>query len=144
MFNIFSHLLAAKGLKSTWDQLGNISAAIDYLKKVKKKVTTTMNSTYQSTTHTKPDTTHLIWRITEKAQAEVFEKFIKNQAGNLRIITNSNVVRSGEKKLKSSSITSFNKKIMAMKSGQSFYALELKMDTLPKPAYGTTSKDSGE
>lgn len=103
-----------------------------------------MNTAYQGTTHTKADTTHLVWRVFEKAQAEAFEKFIKNRPGNSRMILVLNVLLSGEKKLKSSTLATFNKKIIAMKNGKALPS-ELDTDTLPPPAFAPlVSEDSGE
>lgn len=104
-----------------------------------------MNTSYQSTTHTKADTSHLVWRVAEKAQAESFERFIKQRPGNSTMVANCDTLALGERKLKSSSVATFNKKITAMKNGHLYSGpMELDVDTLPKPAYGTTTRAEGD
>ncbi|KAJ7639893.1 hypothetical protein B0H17DRAFT_1216787 [Mycena rosella] len=56
-------LLHAKGMSSTWDRLGNISAAIVHLQRVKKKVSAALDGAYKNTGHSTPDTSHLVWRV---------------------------------------------------------------------------------
>ncbi|KAF8182200.1 hypothetical protein K438DRAFT_1937848 [Mycena galopus ATCC 62051] len=53
-------LLQAKGMNSTWDRLGNISAAILHLQYVKKPIVTALNSVHTSAGHTnlKPRTSY--------------------------------------------------------------------------------------
>ncbi|KAJ6585348.1 hypothetical protein B0H19DRAFT_1250196 [Mycena capillaripes] len=52
-------LLQAKGMSSTWDRLGNVSAAIVDLQQVKKKIGEALSTAYSSIGHTTPDTSHL-------------------------------------------------------------------------------------
>ena len=89
-------------------------AAIDYLKKVKKRVAQEMSTAYRGTTHTKPDTAHLVWRVADKARDEELQKYIKNRHGNAKAVAVHDIIALGEKKLKSSSLGTFNRKIIAM------------------------------
>ncbi|KAF8957733.1 hypothetical protein BDZ97DRAFT_1669447 [Flammula alnicola] len=135
-------LLEAKGLQSTWDRLGNISAAIDYLKKVKKQVATAMSTAYQSTTHTKPDTTPLVWLIANNARDEKLQTFKKDRHGNDKVIPVLDILAVGEQKLKSSSLGTFNRKIMAMKDGHLYQPEPSEdTDTLPELALGRNLED---
>lgn len=137
-------MLNAKGFQSTWDRLGNISAAIDYIKKLKKKMSKAMGATYyQSTTHTNASTEHLAWRVADKARDEILQKFRKNRAGNSKIVPTLNTLQSGEQKLKSSSVASFNKKVMATKNGI-LVASELDDDTLPPLALSRNVVEENE
>lgn len=113
-------LLAAKGLQSTWDRLGNISASIDYLQKAKKIVAQEMSTAYQNTTHTTSDTSHLVWRIANRARDCGLQLFTRKRDGNHcgKFVTDVLVV--GEAKLKSSSLATFNKKVKAMVDGRRF------------------------
>ncbi|KAF8803591.1 hypothetical protein BYT27DRAFT_7109579, partial [Phlegmacium glaucopus] len=113
-------LLAAKGLQSTWDRLGNISAAIDYLQKAKKIVAQEMSTAYQNTTHTTPDTSHLVWRTANKARDCGLQVFTQNREGNHRGKLVTDILAEGEAKLKSSSLATFNKKVKAMVNGRRF------------------------
>ncbi|KAJ7801412.1 hypothetical protein B0H14DRAFT_2386447, partial [Mycena olivaceomarginata] len=98
-------LLQAKGLNSTWDRLGNISAAIVHLQRVKKKVAAALDAAYQNTGHTTGDTSHLVWRV---SYVTLGRKLTKN------------ILVIGEAKLRSSTLGTFNKKIMAMIEGHLF------------------------
>ncbi|KAF9525192.1 hypothetical protein CPB83DRAFT_796698 [Crepidotus variabilis] len=122
-------LLSLKGLESTWDRLGNISAAIDYLNKVKKKVSASLSSSYQSSTHTSADVSELVWKIAEKARSEEMLTFKDRREKNGRVKAVVNILAHGEAKLKSSSLGTFNKKVLAMVEGRLF---EEEVDTLPQ------------
>jgi len=127
-------LLQAKGLESTWDRLGNISAAIHYLKKLKKQVALAMSSSYQSTTHTKPNTEHLVWMIADDIRDKKLHVFTENRSGNNKVVTIPDLLDLGEKKLKSSTLTTFNRKVLAMVEGRRYNEEE---DTLPQIALAT-------
>ncbi|KAN0135293.1 hypothetical protein V8E53_006858 [Lactarius tabidus] len=75
-------LLQAKGLQSTWDHLGNISAAVDILKKLKKQVATSMKTAYQGMTHKAPKTDHLIWRVANRVRKEMLHLYKDDRIGN--------------------------------------------------------------
>ncbi|KAF7358963.1 hypothetical protein MSAN_01236700 [Mycena sanguinolenta] len=94
-------LLQAKGMTSTWDRLGNISAAIVHLQRVKKKVAEALNGAYRNTSHTTPDTSQMVFRVANKAASERLQQFAK-------------------KKINSSTLKTFNKKLTAMIEGHSF------------------------
>lgn len=135
-------LLAAKGLDSTWDQLGDISAAIDYLNKIKKKVSSTLHSSYQGSTHTPPDTSDLVWRVADKVRDDELQVFKENRHGNEKTKPVMDILTSREAKLKSSSLATFNKKISAMINGQAYKHEE---DTIPQVqlSIGTEATDDG-
>jgi aspartyl/asparaginyl beta-hydroxylase (cupin superfamily) len=122
-------LLTAKGLESTWDRLGDISAAIDYLNKIKKKVSSALSSSYQRSTHTTPDTSHLVWRVADKIRDEELQVFREKRVGNSKVKGVVDVLATGEAKLKSSSLTAFNKKISAMVKG---HVYEDEQDVIPQ------------
>jgi hypothetical protein len=122
-------LLTAKGLESTWDRLGDISAAIDYLNKIKKKVPSALSSSYQRCTHTTPDTSHLVWRVADKLRDEELQVFREKRVGNSKVKAVVDILATGEAKLKSSSLTSFNKKISAMVKG---HVYDDEQDAIPQ------------
>ncbi|KAJ7907711.1 hypothetical protein B0H13DRAFT_1879337 [Mycena leptocephala] len=64
------NLLQAKGMNSTWDRLGNISVAIVHIHDVKKTVAAALNTSYQRTGHTTPDTSHLVRKVQAKVVSE--------------------------------------------------------------------------
>ncbi|KAJ7356524.1 hypothetical protein DFH08DRAFT_921976 [Mycena albidolilacea] len=116
----FKILLQAKGLNSTWDRLGNISAAIVHLQRVKKKVAAALNAAYQNTGHTTPDTSHLVWRVQRKIAEEQLQQLQPGRSVTLGRKLTKNILVIGEAKLRSSTLGTFNKKIMAMIQGHLF------------------------
>ncbi|KAJ7714404.1 hypothetical protein B0H14DRAFT_2482402, partial [Mycena olivaceomarginata] len=104
-------LLQAKGLNSTWDRFGNMSAAIIHLQRVKKIIAAALNSVHRSNNHTTPETAHLVWRVKQRVSTEGIQQFTPTRSNNLRV---------GEAKLKSSTLATFNKKIIAMIEGHGF------------------------
>jgi hypothetical protein len=122
-------LLTAKGLESTWDRLGNISAAIDYLNKIKKKVSSALSSSYQRSTHTALDTSHLVWRVADKIRDKGLQVFREKRVGNSKVKAVIDILATGETKLKSPSLAAFNKKISAMIKG---HAYEDEQDAIPQ------------
>ncbi|KAJ7505045.1 hypothetical protein B0H11DRAFT_1709107 [Mycena galericulata] len=119
-------LLQAKGMSSTWpwDRLGNISAAIVHLQHVKKKVAAALDAAYKNTGHTTPDTAHLVWRVQQKVANEGLHEFQKGCTNNIRRKLTTDMVSVGEAKLKSSTMGTFNKKILAMIAGHGFEDLQ--------------------
>jgi hypothetical protein len=102
-------LLQAKGMDSTWDRLGNISAAIVQLQAVKKKFSTALKGSHQSTGHTTPNTALLVWRVQQKVSSEELQDFQAARTNNPRGKLTVDVLKAGEAKLKSSTLKTFNK-----------------------------------
>lgn len=73
-----------------------------------------MSAAYRGATHTKPDTAHLVWRVADKARDEELQVFRRNRHGNTKAVAVHDILTLGEKKLKSSSLGTFNRKIIAM------------------------------
>ena len=102
-----------------------------------------MSAAYQGTTHTKPDTAHLVWRVADKVRDEELQVFKKNRRGNAKAVAVHDILALGEKKLKSSSLGTFNRKIIAMVECRLYDPEHLDdTDTLPPLALGRPS-DSG-
>ena len=53
----------AKGLRSSWDRLGDISGTVIQLQNVKKQVSNALGAPYEGKTHTTPDTSALVWKV---------------------------------------------------------------------------------
>ncbi|KAF8184459.1 hypothetical protein BJ912DRAFT_927826 [Pholiota molesta] len=75
-------LLTAKGLEMTWDHLGDISSAIDYLKGVKNQVSSVMELSHKSKGHSDVDTTNLVWKVANTARDNHLQKFNANRSEN--------------------------------------------------------------
>lgn len=130
--SVLQDLLRAKGFESMWDRLGDISAAIDYLNKIKKKVASNLSTSYQGSTHTAPDTSHLVWRVADDTRNNEIQVFKKNRIGNLTVKAVVDIVATGEAKLRLSSLASFNRKVSAMVTGH-IYDGDEDDDTIPHP-----------
>ena len=99
-----------------------------------------MSTAYQGTTHTKADTTHLVWRVADKVRDEELQIFKQNRKGNGKAIAFCDILALGEQKLKSSSLATFNRKVIAM-AECCLYTSEPSedIDTLPPLAMGRPS-----
>ncbi|KAJ7199758.1 hypothetical protein GGX14DRAFT_572475 [Mycena pura] len=128
--------LKAKGMTSTWDRLGNVSASIVYLQRVKKKVAAALETAYRSTGHTTPDTSALVWRVADKVTSEGLQQFEDGRVNNASCKLTVDAMLTGEAKLKSSTLATFNKNMLLMIKGHSF---EEEEDECPTMAYGTTA-----
>ncbi|KAK7002511.1 hypothetical protein R3P38DRAFT_3326620 [Favolaschia claudopus] len=106
LIGYLKNLLRVEGLDSTWDRLGNTSAAIA--------------RTYQSTGHTTPNTSHLVWRVQAKIAEEKLQVFEAGRARNAQKKPAVDILSTGEAKLKSSTLATFNKKTAALVAGLSF------------------------
>ncbi|KAJ7664172.1 hypothetical protein B0H14DRAFT_3539822 [Mycena olivaceomarginata] len=119
-------LLQAKGLNSTWDRLGDMSAAIIHLQRVKKIIAAALNSPHHSNNHTTPEIAHLQFTPTRS----------NNPPGKLT----KDIQKVGEAKLKSSTLATFNKKIIAMIEGHGFE----EEDECPAIAFGSSEPPEEE
>lgn len=107
----------AKGLRSSWDRLGDISGAVVELQNVKKQVARALGTAYEGSTHTTPDTSPLVWKIANDVRTLGLGKYQPNRNGNLKQKLVLNLIDIGEKKLVSSSLATFNKKLSCMMAG---------------------------
>lgn len=73
-----------------------------------------MSTAYRGTTHTNPDTSHLVWRVADKVRDEELQIFKRNRRGNAKAVAVHDILSLGEKKLKSSSLATFNRKVTAL------------------------------
>jgi hypothetical protein len=129
-------LIVAKGLQSTWDHVGDISAAITYLKEIKRKTAKVLGLPHQNQGHSDVDISHLIWRIVHKLKDEGLLTFTENRHGNIKVKPVPDLLEEGAKKLKSSTLAAFNKKFKDFVAGQpdahgNEDHLDTEADTLP-------------
>lgn len=92
----------------------------------------TLSSSYQGSTHTTPDTSPLVWRIADTVRDEEIQVFKENRAGNSSVKIVVDILATGEAKLKSSSLATFNRKICAMVNGRLY---EDEEDTIPQAQF---------
>ncbi|KAF8153396.1 hypothetical protein B0H34DRAFT_662758, partial [Crassisporium funariophilum] len=124
------------GLETTWDHLGDISSAIDYLKGVKNQVLSVMELLHKSKGHSDVDTTNLVWKVANTARDNHLQEFNANRAENRCMSPIIDIIAVGEAKLKSSSLATFNKRIQGMVEGRRLtedgVEDELEVDELPR------------
>lgn len=107
----------AKGLRSSWDRLGDISGAVLQLQNVKKQVSKALGASYEGKMHTTPNTSPLVWKVAREVQELVLSKYQPGHKGNDKQKVVINLIDIGEKRLLSSSLDTFNKKLACMKAG---------------------------
>ena len=121
-----------KGLRSSWDRLGDISGAVIQLQNVKKQVLNALGASYQGKTHTTPDTSKLVWKVANKVQELMLGKYLPDHKGNDKQKLVTNLIDVGEKRLLSSTLETFNKKLACMKAGNvDELAGMIKVDEIP-------------
>jgi hypothetical protein len=107
-------LFASKGLYASWDRLAEISSALDYLQKVKKEVGIGLRG-YRSETHTTPDTSDLVWKVANNVRdTELFLCKVDRPDLPTEVTKVVNILKEGEKKLKSSSLKTFNHRLQVL------------------------------
>jgi len=121
-------MFAAKGLRSSWNRLGDISAAVDSLQNIKKQMKKAFETPHRGVTHTSPDTSSAAWRVANDIKKFAMHKVVPDRADN----TSAKLVKDtrswGEEKLISSSLATFNQKVRSLINGQ---VVEDEEDELP-------------
>ncbi|KAJ7917781.1 hypothetical protein B0H13DRAFT_1869952 [Mycena leptocephala] len=95
-----------EGVYGSWDRLANISAAIDVLDSIKTSIATSLGASYSGTGHTDVDTSDLVWRVARKARELKLNVPKVNREGK----ATPDLLVVGETALKSSTMSTFNKK----------------------------------
>ncbi|KII89519.1 hypothetical protein PLICRDRAFT_109156, partial [Plicaturopsis crispa FD-325 SS-3] len=129
----------AKGMYGSWERLGDISAAINHIQRVKKQVGSALGAKYHGRSHTTPDTSASVWKVFHKVQELNLLKFDADRDGNDATKATVDILKSGEQKLKSSTLGTFNKKLKAFHTGVSIDDNET--DELPAVAINVASND---
>lgn len=75
-------LFVAKGLYSTWEQLGSISVIVEFLQNIKKQVTVALGCPYKGISHTTPDTSDCVCKVANKVKELGLYKFEIGREGN--------------------------------------------------------------
>ncbi|KAJ8083510.1 hypothetical protein PM082_009384 [Marasmius tenuissimus] len=124
-------LFISKGVYSGWDQLGNVSAAILHLQDVKKQIRRAFNTSYQGSTHSEVDTSHLVWRIADNIRDTGLDIHTPNRLMNVKSLKDLRVC--GWNAIEHTVLPSFNGKIEASKKGSvdSEFEPEEDVDGLP-------------
>ncbi|KAJ7803074.1 hypothetical protein B0H14DRAFT_2384908, partial [Mycena olivaceomarginata] len=104
--NIDQELFASKGVYGGWDRLANISAAIDVLDSIKTSMAASLGASYNGTGHKDVDTSDLVWRVCRKARELDLNTAQVGREGK----ATPDLLAVGEAVLKSSTLSTFNKK----------------------------------
>jgi hypothetical protein len=139
--NALKTLFASKGIYSTWDRLGDISACIVELEEVKKQTCIALGISHQGTTHHTPDTSHLVWKVADKCCELDILTFQKYRVGNDKAKLQPDLLAAGESKLHSSSLGTFNKKLHGLLAGTLHAGDGIETDELPPLGLSTTTGD---
>ncbi|KIK40439.1 hypothetical protein CY34DRAFT_24807 [Suillus luteus UH-Slu-Lm8-n1] len=111
---------AAKGIYSTWDHLGDISATVDLLQNVKKQVGHKLGITYHGLTHSSPDSSASVWKVANKINELGLHQFTSEWMENDSVQPVIDTLITSEKKMKMGTIATFNRKVRSMFAGQGF------------------------
>ncbi|KIJ05902.1 hypothetical protein PAXINDRAFT_20870 [Paxillus involutus ATCC 200175] len=128
---------AAKGIYASWDRLGDISVNVDLLQNVRKQVGRALGIAYHGITHITPDMAAAINKVAHKVGELELHIFKPDRDENDSIRPVINTLATGEQKLKSSTLATFNRKVRGMIAGEGF---ELEEDELT-PASFDLSRD---
>ncbi|KAF6759188.1 hypothetical protein DFP72DRAFT_1064151 [Ephemerocybe angulata] len=110
-------LIIEKGLESTWDHVGDISAAIEHLKEIKRKIAAVLNLPHQNKGHRDVDTRSLVIRVAEKVELEGLLKCKRYRKGNAKAVPMPDLLENGTKKVRATIVT-FNQKFKDFVQGQ--------------------------
>ena len=111
-------LFAAKGIYSSWD-LDDTPAPDDLLQHVWKQVESSqaLGIAYHGLTHIIPDTDGSVQKITDKVNELAMHVVTPGRHTNTTVGPVVDALAAGEKKLKSSTLATFNKKVQSLLTG---------------------------
>ncbi|TEB38018.1 hypothetical protein FA13DRAFT_1751836 [Coprinellus micaceus] len=101
-------LIVAKGCENTWDHVGDIAAAIQSLKEIKRKMAKNLKLPHQNKGHSDVDISRLVWRVAERAEKDKLLGYTCNRQGNAKVKVRKDLLDLGAQRLQSASLTTFN------------------------------------
>ena len=102
-----------------------------------------MNLTYQNKGHNDVTTNHLVWIVANKVHEEGLHLFQEGRVGNAKVKCVVDTLASGEVKLKSSTLKTFNRKIADIVAGRMCIDSD-EVDTIPSMAVNFNHNESEE
>ncbi|KIK77060.1 hypothetical protein PAXRUDRAFT_36838 [Paxillus rubicundulus Ve08.2h10] len=118
----------AKGVYASWDRLGDISATVDLFLHVKKQVGQALGIGYHGITHITPDTSACVNKIAHKVGKLRLHQYNPLREENEEFKPVVDAFYTGEQKLKSVTLSTFNRKVKNMIAGEGW---EVEDDELP-------------
>jgi hypothetical protein len=110
-------VFTSKGVHASWDRLGDISAASNVLRATKRHLGRELKTIYHGRTHKVPDLSRSVWKVSKTATEM---NLLDSESPDDPIDTKHGVVdilETGERLLKSSTLESFNKKAHSLAAG---------------------------
>jgi hypothetical protein len=99
---------------------------------LKKRVSKSVKTSYQGSTHSDVDTSNLVWRIANKAQELQLQVKLLNRPTAFQPKPVIDLRKTGRQKFESASLAQFNKKIEEMKVG---IPVESEIDDIGPPDF---------
>jgi hypothetical protein len=115
---------------------------VDLLQDTKKQVTSALGCPYQSSSHTTPDTSDSVWKVANKMREIGLDTFKHGRDGNDTAKKVVDVMALGEKRLKSSTLATFNKKVRRLHDGFVDEDAKLDVDEVPIVAMSFDAPDN--
>lgn len=131
-------LFMAKGIYASWDRLGNLSAAINHIQTIKRQVIRTIAG-YKGSTHTSPNTTNLVLLVAKKARDNKIQIPAASRAKSIKAVTD--IRRVGHRKMETSTLATFNKKMHLTKTFGDMTELDEEEDELIVPEFTAEAED---
>jgi hypothetical protein len=107
----------------------------------KKTVQDGLQGSYKGTQHSTPSTSHLAWKVANKVQDDGLLNSELKRNGNESAMLVDNLLRSGAKKLQSSTLHTFNKRTQGFIRGHQIDFVE--DESLPLPNFLFDRVDEG-
>ena len=115
---------------------------MDLLQDTKTQVTSALGCPYQSSSHTTPDTSDSVWKVANKMREIGLDTFKPGRDGNDIAKKVVDIMALGEKRLKSSTLATFNKKVRRLHDGFVDEDAELDVDEVPVVAMSFDAPDN--
>jgi len=110
-------VFTSKGVHGSWDRLGDISAASNVLRATKKRLGQELKTIYRGRTHKVPDLSKSVWKVSQMAtEMGLLDAGSPDDPIDIKYGV-VDVLETGEKFLKSSTLESFNKKSRSLAAG---------------------------
>ncbi|KAF8993207.1 hypothetical protein BDZ89DRAFT_973034, partial [Hymenopellis radicata] len=124
-------------LVTTWEELSDISAAIEYFRRIKKKFASEISTAYQGTSHSIPNAKPLPWKVANKARDENLQNRVLNRSGQMK--AKMDIIKKGRETIQSTTIPTFRKKMDGARIG---LVTEEELDTVGTPEYGEAETEN--
>ena len=129
---------AAKGVYANWDHLVDISATVGLFQHVRQQVGSSLGISYHGLNVT-PDTDASVQNVAYRVNEFAMHVVTPGRKENTRIKPVIDALAAGERKLKSSTLATFNRKVQALLVGQ---CVEDEEDEIPPASFDPTDDDS--